>query len=51
MGAGCDPNYSGACIPSGPDVDCGDIAAKRFRVVGRDVHRLDADGDGIACES
>ena len=51
VGAGCDPNYAGACIPSGPDVDCGDISAKRFRVVGRDVHRLDADSDGIACES
>ena len=51
VGAGCDPNYAGACIPSGADVDCGDITAKRFRVVGRDVHRLDADGDGIACES
>ena len=47
----CDPNYAGACIPSGPDVDCGEISAKRFRVVGRDVHRLDADNDGIACET
>ena len=51
VGGGCDPNYAGACIPSGPDVDCGEITAKRFRVVGDDVHRLDADNDGIACES
>jgi len=51
VGGGCDANYAGACIPSGPDVDCGDITAKRFRVVGDDVHRLDADNDGIACES
>jgi hypothetical protein len=48
----CDPNYAGACIPVWPpDVDCGDLSAKRFRVIGRDVHRLDADHDGIACES
>ena len=47
----CDPNYSGACVPPyPPDVDCGDLTAKRFRVVGRDVHHLDGDGDGVACE-
>ena len=47
----CDPNYAGACVPPyPPDVDCGDLAAKRFRVVGRDVHHLDGDGDGVACE-
>ena len=49
---GCDPNYSGACIPSPPpDLDCGDITARRFRVVGTDVHNFDVDHDGIACES
>lgn len=47
--------------PSGPDVDCSDFArqaeAQRFfeaprQATGeRDRHRLDADGDGIACES
>ena len=47
----CDPNYSGACIPSPPpDLDCSDITARRFRVVGTDIHRFDSDGDGIACE-
>ncbi|MBM3664618.1 MAG: thermonuclease family protein [Actinobacteria bacterium] len=47
----CDPNYSGACIPSPPpDLDCSDITARRFRVVGTDVHRFDSDGDAIACE-
>lgn len=47
----CDPNYAGACIaPSPPDLDCSDITARRFRVVGTDVHRFDSDGDGIACE-
>ncbi len=47
----CDPNYTGACIPSSPpDLDCGDITERRFRVVGADVHRFDVDGDGVACE-
>jgi len=47
----CDPNYTGACIPRPPpDLDCSDITARRFRVVGTDVHRFDSDGDGIACE-
>jgi micrococcal nuclease len=48
---GCDPNYAGACIPRPPpDLDCRDITARKFRVVGTDVHRFDRDGDGIACE-
>lgn len=48
----CDPNYAG-CIPLyPPDLNCTDI--KRLgldpvRVTGNDVHRLDADGDGIGC--
>lgn len=48
----CDPNYDG-CIPVfPPDLNCSDI--KRLglapvKVIGKDVHRLDADGDGIAC--
>lgn len=49
---GCDPNYAGACIPSPPpDLDCADITARRFRVIGTDVHHFDVDHDGIACES
>jgi micrococcal nuclease len=48
---GCDPNYSGACIPVyPPDVNCSEISDRNFRVVGEDVHRLDIDRDGIACE-
>jgi endonuclease YncB( thermonuclease family) len=49
----CDGNYAG-CIPVfSSDVDCSDI--KRLglapvRVVGRDIHRLDRDGDGIGCD-
>jgi micrococcal nuclease len=51
-GSGCNPNYAGACIPNVPyDLDCGDIAARGFRVVGTDVYNFDGEGDGIACES
>ena len=55
--AGCDPNYSGACVPIAADVDC---AAGRgngpayvqgpVRVIGRDIYRLDDDHNGIGCE-
>jgi hypothetical protein len=39
------------CIPPPPpDLDCGDIRAKGFRVVGADPHRFDGDHDGIGCE-
>lgn len=45
--------------PNGPDRDCGDFTthqeAQAFFLAGggpgRDRHRLDGDGDGIACES
>lgn len=52
-GVKCDPNYAG-CIPVfPPDVDCTDI--KRLglapvKMVGKDVHKLDRDGDGIGCD-
>lgn len=47
-----DPSYPDVCIPpSPPDLDCGDIAYRRFRVVGNDPHKLDGDNDGIGCES
>ncbi|MEJ8280869.1 thermonuclease family protein [Pseudonocardia spirodelae] len=50
-GGGCDANYS-PCVPqSVSDLDCGDLSGGPFRVVGTDRHRLDADGDGIGCES
>ena len=50
----CDPNYSGACIGSPPpNLNCDDLRALgitgEVRVVGRDPHGLDPDGDGIAC--
>jgi micrococcal nuclease len=46
----CLPDYVGACVPPGPpDLDCADIG-EPVRVVGDDPHRLDAEGDGRACE-
>jgi hypothetical protein len=48
----CDPNYLGACVPNdGADYDCAELSASDFESVGSDPDRLDADGDGIACES
>ena len=52
--AACDPGYSGACIPSPPpDLSCDDLRnlgiRGEVRIVGADPHRLDPDGDGIAC--
>ena len=48
----CDPSYPDVCIPPyPPDLDCKDIPYKGFRVVGRDPHGFDGDGDGVGCES
>jgi micrococcal nuclease len=50
--ANCDPSYPSLCIPIGsPDLDCGDIAARRFPVLPPDPHRFDRDKDGVGCES
>lgn len=54
----CDKNYRGRCLkPNVSDYDCaggsgnGPYYVKGpIRVVGNDHYRLDADGDGIACE-
>lgn len=52
--AGCDPNYTGGCVPPyPPDLDCADVRALGLapvRSVGSDPHRLDGDGDGWGCE-
>lgn len=49
---GCDPNYSGACVPPyPPDIDCSDMKEKNFRSTGNDPHGFDGDGDGRACET
>ena len=49
----CDPNYGG-CIPlSTADLDCKDIerlGLAPVKVIGRDVHKLDRDGDGLGCD-
>jgi endonuclease YncB( thermonuclease family) len=49
----CDPNYRG-CIPAfPPDIDCTDIkklGLAPIRVIGKDVHKFDSDGDGIGCD-
>ena len=48
----CSPSYPGVCIPPPPpDLDCGDISYRRFRVLPPDPHRFDGDHDGIGCES
>ena len=48
----CDPSYPDVCIPPPlPDLDCGDISHRRFRVVAPDPHRFDSDRDGLGCES
>jgi micrococcal nuclease len=47
----CDPSYPDVCIPpTPPDLNCGDIPHRRFRVLPPDRHRLDGDKDGIGCE-
>lgn len=53
----CDPNYEGACLnPNASDYDCaggsgdGPEYSGTVTVVGTDIHDLDADGDGIACD-
>lgn len=48
----CHPSYPDVCIPPPPpDLDCGDIPQRGFRVTGSDPHRFDGDNDGIGCES
>lgn len=48
----CDPSYPTLCIPpNAPDLNCGDISARRFQVLQPDPHRFDGDRDGIGCES
>jgi len=49
--ANCDPSYPDDCIPPPPpDLDCGDIPYRRFRVLSPDPHGFDGDNDGIGCE-
>jgi endonuclease YncB( thermonuclease family) len=48
-GAHCMTGYA-PCLPVVADLDCGDIDGP-VRVTGSDPYRLDADGDGIGCDS
>lgn len=51
-GGSCDPAYPSVCIaPPPPDLDCGDIAYRRFEVLAPDPHRFDLDHDGTGCET
>jgi len=48
----CDPSYPTVCIqPKPPDLDCGDIPYRNFKVLPPDPHNFDGDKDGIGCES
>ena len=47
----CDASYPDVCIPPPPpDLECGDVRYRNFRVVGRDPHRFDGNRDGRGCE-
>jgi micrococcal nuclease len=48
----CDPAYPTVCLPPAPpDLGCDDIPEREFIALHPDPHRLDDDGNGIACES
>lgn len=50
--AECSDEYVGACVPvDAYDVDCDELVESDFDSVGSDPYGLDADGDGVACES
>lgn len=47
----CDPSYPDFCLaPGTPDLDCGEIQWRRFRVYPPDRHWFDGDEDGMGCE-
>ena len=48
---GCDPRYRDVAIPPAPlDLDCGDIAHRRFTVLPHNPHSFDEDVDRSGCE-
>ena len=50
--AECAPSYPTICLhPPPPDLDCDEIPHTDFPVLPPDEHHLDADKDGIGCES
>ena len=54
LSGSCDTNYK-ECLPVfPPDLDCTDIkrlGLTSVHVTGKDVHKLDRDGDGVGCDS
>ncbi|HLO88751.1 MAG TPA: thermonuclease family protein [Nostocaceae cyanobacterium] len=47
----CDSSYPDFCLkPNIPDLNCGDISYRRFKVLPPDPHGFDGDGDGVGCE-
>ncbi|MFV1988024.1 MAG: thermonuclease family protein [Gemmatimonadota bacterium] len=47
----CSPAYPDHCIPPPPpDLDCGSIWFRNFRVLPPDPHGFDRDGNGVGCE-
>lgn len=57
VGQGCDPNYTGACVPIAVDVDCAGRGGNGpvyvvgpVRVVGEDIYGLDGNRDRIGCD-
>ena len=56
-GRNCDPNYSGCLNPNASDYDCrggsgdGALYTGPVTVKGDDHYGLDADGDGVGCDS
>jgi hypothetical protein len=47
----CHPSYPDECIPPPPpNLNCDDVDATNFQVVGSDPHGFDGDNDGIGCE-
>jgi micrococcal nuclease len=55
VGGSCEPSYPDICVPlDSPDLDCGDISARRFRVLwdvpNPDPDRFDGNHDGIGCQ-
>lgn len=48
----CASAYPTICLPPPPpDLNCGDIPYRNFKVRSADPHKLDSDKDGIGCES
>ncbi|MGY5150881.1 MAG: thermonuclease family protein [Candidatus Nitrosopumilus sp. bin_6a] len=51
MNEDCNPAYPDFCIdPNHPDLDCGEISERNFRVLQPDPHGFDGDKNGIGCE-